>query len=298
MAFAFYPPATGRLAPMVKAGPGPSWVRRVPDKYRAKITRLFLAEMESLRESLRTSDLSKAVLSEDMGRIVEASKVDRVGSIVGAMGEPIEDAVRAGGRLAMAELTVPAVALDMQRPRVKAWLEANAARLVKDVNGTSRKAIKAIVRDGFAAGRHPNAMARDIRAVVGLTEPQSIAVARRRAALVEAGVAEAKAERQMARYAERLLKRRAEVIARTESMTAVNQGRASMWRQLQDDGGIEANAKKEWLTADDERVCPICGPLDDHKPIPLDGTYSTAVGALSHPPAHPGCRCTEVLADG
>ena len=294
--FAFHPPPRGRLVFVAKAGPRPSWVDGVSARTRRKMVGPLLADLEKLRSSLRERDLARAVLSEDTARIVEASQVDRVGSIVGAMGEPIEDAVRAGGRLAMAEVSAPAVALDMQRPRVRKWLKDNAARLVKEVNGTSRRAIRAIVRDGFAAGRHPRAMAKDIRAVVGLTEPQSISVARRRAAMVEAGVAEGKVEKRIARYAERLLKQRAETIARTESMSAVNQGRSAMWRQLQDDGGLEPDARKEWLTADDERVCPICGPLDEHKPIPLDGSYDTAVGLLSHPPAHPGCRCTEVLA--
>lgn len=281
---------------MTKAGPGPAWVRRMSARMRAKLEGPFLEEVSAIRDAVREGDLSKAVMTEDADRVIEVSEVKRVGSVVGQLGEPIEDAVQEGGRLAMAEVKAPAVALDMQRPRVRRWMERHTGTLIKQVNGTSVKAIRAILKDGYAAGRHPRAMARDIRAVVGLTEPQSIAVARRRQAMVEAGVPEATIEKRMSRYAERLLKQRAETIARTESMTAINQGRVAMWQQLAEDGALDEDTKRQWLTADDERVCPICGPLDEHPPIPLDGSYQTSIGTVDHPPAHPSCRCTEIIA--
>jgi len=38
-----------------------------------------------------------------------------------------------------------------------------------------------------------------------------------------------------------------------------------------------------WETANDERVCPICGALHRKR----EGEW----GGLSGPPAHPRCRC-------
>lgn len=282
--------------PITKAdGPGRRWVRRASAAYRRKMRGPFLAAIDELKASVAEGDLEAAAFSENVDRIIEVSQVEQVGSIVGSFGEPLADAVAEGGRLAMKELP-GALALDMQRPLVRRWLEQHTARLVTQVNGTSVKAVRAIIRDGFKAGRHPRNMARDIRAVVGLTEPQSIAVARYRQAMVESGVSEALVERRAAKYAERLLRHRAETIARTEAMTGVNAGRSQLWLQLQEDGGLEADARKEWLTADDERVCPICGPLDGTS-VPLDGSYQLNTGAsVEHPPAHPSCRCTEVLA--
>ncbi len=46
---------------------------------------------------------------------------------------------------------------------------------------------------------------------------------------------------------------RMEVIARTEVLRAHNQGRIKFHQQV----GVE---KLEWMTMEDERVCPICGP--------------------------------------
>lgn len=282
---------------MAKAdGPGRRWVRRTSAAYRRKMRKPFLDAIEELKAGIKDAEVVRAVTAEDTTRIIEASRVNQVGSIVGSFGEPLADAVAEGGRLAMTELP-GAVALDMERPLVRAWLRQHAATLVKQVNGTSVKGVRAIIRDGFAAGRHPRSMARDIRAVVGLTEPQSVAVARFRQGLVDAGVPDAMVERRMVRYADRLLRHRADIIARTESMTGINAGRSQLWQQLAADGALDPGTKREWLTAEDERVCPICGPLNG-TPAALDGSYQLNTGAtVDHPPAHPACRCTEALVD-
>jgi len=49
-----------------------------------------------------------------------------------------------------------------------------------------------------------------------------------------------------------------------------------------------------WLTAEDEKVCPICAPLDHKKK--QDGGWQTAkYGLIPGPPAHPNCRCQTVV---
>ena len=73
---------------------------------------------------------------------------------------------------------------------------------------------------------------------------------------------------------------RMEVIARTEVLRAHNQGRIKFHQQV----GVE---KLEWMTMEDERVCPVCGPLDGK-------VFDT--GRFPQQPAHPNCRCTSVVA--
>lgn len=74
---------------------------------------------------------------------------------------------------------------------------------------------------------------------------------------------------------------RAELIARTE--TAAAYSRASLLAYEQ--SGVVASV--EWLTAEDERTCPVCAPLDGQRAA-LGDTFA---GGVAHPPAHPGCRC-------
>lgn len=43
---------------------------------------------------------------------------------------------------------------------------------------------------------------------------------------------------------------------------------------------------KEWHTNNDDRVCPLCGPLDGRQVGPGE-----SFGEFENPPAHPNCRC-------
>jgi hypothetical protein len=100
-------------------------------------------------------------------------------------------------------------------------------------------------------------------------------------------------------------KERAETVARTETLSAANQGSLAVMRKA----GIEY---KEWLAAPD--ACPFCRSLadqvsaidheymqDDHSmAIPFKdrpghwGTQAVAntYGDMTTPPVHPRCRCT------
>jgi SPP1 gp7 family putative phage head morphogenesis protein len=79
-------------------------------------------------------------------------------------------------------------------------------------------------------------------------------------------------------------RQRAELIAATE----VTRAYAEANRQAYIETGVVDSI--EWRTAVDERVCPICGPLN--------GTQTDArnpnFGGRGIPPAHPRCRCWSV----
>ncbi len=70
---------------------------------------------------------------------------------------------------------------------------------------------------------------------------------------------------------------RATVMARTETINAVTQGTIVRFQQA----GVET---VEWITAQDERVCPQCGPLNGEV-FRLDGHHEV-------PALHPMCRCS------
>ena len=70
---------------------------------------------------------------------------------------------------------------------------------------------------------------------------------------------------------------RVTLIARTETLRAHNEGRKVFYREV----GIK---RVKWLTANDERTCAVCGPLDGQ------------VFKINDDPGviHPTCRCTRV----
>lgn len=91
---------------------------------------------------------------------------------------------------------------------------------------------------------------------------------------------------------------RAEMIARTEVIKASNFASVESWRQS---GVVEA---KEWLTAGDERVDPLCLAMDGKVMILKDiffkegDTFTVGEHSMTfehdvpEPPMHVGCRCT------
>ena len=78
---------------------------------------------------------------------------------------------------------------------------------------------------------------------------------------------------------------RAEMIARTEVTRAAVEGERTFVDELGKQG---VTMVETWQTREDELVCPICGPLADHK---LDDGWTRADG----PPAHPRCRCWTIF---
>ena len=73
---------------------------------------------------------------------------------------------------------------------------------------------------------------------------------------------------------------RMEMIARTEVLRAHNMGRLKFHERV----GVQ---KLEWMAMNDERTCPVCGPLDG-KIFPID--------KFPQQPEHPHCRCTNLVA--
>lgn len=177
------------------------------------------------------------------------------------------------------------------------FIKAHGAELVTNITEEQRRALNAIIShvSGYTSIT-PDEAARIIRPTVGLTVGQTLANARHRQAVEAAYLkahpkcnpktAKRKAEESAARYAGRQHRYRAQNIARTELAFAYNAGHYGATKDAQAQGYI-GDCVKVWLTAYDERVCPICSQMDDEKRN-MDEPFSN--GKLL-PPAHPSCRC-------
>ncbi|MEL0117278.1 MAG: phage minor head protein, partial [Pelagibacteraceae bacterium] len=123
-----------------------------------------------------------------------------------------------------------------------------ASRVLTELNGVTSgmdASLSRVLVDGLTQGKSPYTVAREITKEVGGIE-----------------------------------KKRAKVIARTETIRAHAEGQLDSLERL---GVEEVGAAVEWATAGDGRVCPKCRPLDG---IVLK--LKEARGLL---PRHPNCRC-------
>ena len=184
-------------------------------------------------------------------------------------------------------------------PNSLAFAQRRAGELVTSIDGLTQVAIRKIILDSFAEQLDYRATARRIKNIVGLHPRWADAVVkfekRELARLMRDGFKEAtarqKAQKSASVYSDRLKSARATMIARTEIQIAQNEGRYEGWKQAHKAGLVDPQTQKMWITAQDERTCDICAPLD-REVVPWNGVFSIGFEA---PIVHPHCRCTMIL---
>ena len=184
---------------------------------------------------------------------------------------------------------------DITNPRAVQAARTLGAELVTNVSNTTRTTIRNIIAD-VIEGNQTLAEARKVIAQrAGLLPQHAEAVKRYRDNLVASGTKVPQANKMTDKYARRLLKYRAEMIARTEVSRAMSLGQTETWNQARDNDLIPPDTLRVWITTPDERLCSICGPMDGETAT-LDGVWETMNGPVSYPSAvHPQCRCSSGL---
>lgn len=176
---------------------------------------------------------------------------------------------------------------------------SQAARLVTQVGAETRDAIRALITRSIRDGIPPYEAARMIRGMVGMDAGSAMAALNYREELINGGMRMSRVDQLVQTYANRKIRERAVTIARTEIMGALNRGAQVGWSQAQKKGFLGKEAEQEWMTAQDERICPVCGGLSEQRQ-PLKEPFRSVFGGklIPYPPAHPRCRCTIALVPG
>lgn len=177
-------------------------------------------------------------------------------------------------------------------PDAQKWAAKSAARRVVQINKTTRDGIAALIKRSIREGISPYDTGRLIRPMIGLDERRVAAVMNYRKGLMDAGGSMAVIDKAVERYAAKKLRERAYTISRTEIMSALNEGAAEEARRAIRNGDISADYVKVWLVTEDERLCPVCAPLEDTT-VPAAESFPSG-----DPPIHPACRCTFGLQPG
>ena len=291
----------------------PQWVQihRVADKMEPKLRKAFLEAFEALAGLVPIGTLTDLIEAEDVagiGRIVQQLDLPNPTVVTSLLTDTATDAAK-----------ITATGLDMSftldNPAVERWAAKYTGDLITGVTNETKLAVREIVRSGFVEGIPPRTQARQIRRIVGLTERDAGVVDRFLRGQLENGIATKRAEQQADRMAARLLRRRAETIARTESIKAANRGQYVAWQDAADQGLIDrTRTRVVWVATTDKRICAICAVLDG-KTVKFGDQFTSNVQAVDYtstngtitvattkplktpiveqtPPAHPRCRCS------
>jgi hypothetical protein len=89
---------------------------------------------------------------------------------------------------------------------------------------------------------------------------------------------------------DRLILKRGELLGNNEAYASVQMAKALTWQFAYKSGSMPEDTQKMWITAKDERVCPICGPMDRQVVAP-DDYFVSGDQKYFAPGVHPRCRC-------
>jgi len=192
------------------------------------------------------------------------------------------------------------ISFNINNPRTQTYIDNYVASRVTGVGDSTKEAIKGIVSRGFSEGRTVDSMARDIREFIGLLPRDVTALEKYRAQLVKKKVFPSVIKRRLESRRNKYIRRRARMIARTETITSAAAGQHQLWQQAASQGWLSTTrTRRKWIVTPDNRNddCNICPPVPGLNPdgVMLDQPFTTPVGPHFHPTLHPSCRCAVIL---
>lgn len=301
----------------------------IANKFSGKIK---TALIDSYKEFLKrvTEDVIIAAFKRNglMGLVELALSLE--GELSKNVAPVLYDAWTQSGRIGISSLpsgsTVGIVTFEALPVGAISAAEAFRLALVSNITETTRETVIQAISYSIAAGRNPIQTARDFRAAIGLSPSQLSTVQNYRRLLEEAnpealyrGLRDKRSDAMVSRavessnaldsdqidnlterYRQRMVKWRAETIARTESLRSINMGEYESILAAHNVGKISQYLRRFWIVSADERVrrhhIPI--PQLNAKGVGITESFQTPLGPLRYPLDPEGsarnvinCRC-------
>lgn len=224
---------------------------------------VFLRRLAPVRHRFATAEarsarkLAEAIREEDWLPYFDEAALQTLELFAGPLRAFAERALAAGGRAAIADLSLSS-SFDLKHPDAVAYLDRHAAERVAGINDTTRQQIATIIRDGAEAGKSYSAIAREIKAKYS-------------AFAVGSPIEH--------------IRSRAELVAVTELAEGYEAGNRMVADRLTV-AGLEM--EKAWLDVGDEREDADCRSNAGIGWIPIEDSFPTGA---DRPPEHAACRC-------
>lgn len=286
------------------------YVHEIADRMSVRVRKAFLEAVKEAARKIPITDISEAVKNGDVQRVLELVEPADQFLVKRLKGGEFVDALQstytqAGAETGMQVSTYLPKAreaggfrFDMVNPRSVDFLQKYDGDLITNMTKDTRQSIITIVQEGYKSGFGIREMRKLIvdNPYFGLTEPLNKAVFNYANTLKSTGVKPDRWGSLVDAYHSKLLKYRAEMIARTETIRAAEMGRHESWRQAADAGLFDPDeAVRTWIITPDDRLCDFCrGVREINKNgVPFDQEFRTPDGYFVRtPPAHPHCRCS------
>lgn len=271
-------------------------LRSFLDQNEPELVRFLVNMWRTQGRAITYKELREALLSGEISPyLLEEWQQDYSLFVVQYYRPKLEAAMAAAA--AELEKRYPDWRYDPMAAATQEWATNHGAEFVTNSTATQIEGLRTVVQQAATLENiGVDELSRVIRPMVGLTVQQSRANLRYYQNLLDHGTSTQRARDLSIRYAARQHRYRGYNIARTELAFAYNQGSYEATKQAQA-AGYMGDTVKIWCTADDERVCHICGGLEGKRAaMDEDFSFRTRLQGRNEtirrvPPAHPSCRC-------
>jgi len=183
------------------------------------------------------------------------------------------------------------------------YINQFASLKIKNIDKETYDAITSVLNRSFKGELTNKEAAQSISKFIGLDERRYNALMSYQNALYKDGYPEKVIEKMVEDRRKIMIRQRATVIARTESMSASNYGNLAMYKDQVDRGIIDKNKYcLAWMITPDDRLCDRCIQMKNQK-VDIGSNfknvglkYMSETHFTESPPLHPQCRCTIYLA--
>lgn len=264
-------------------------------KHRRSLFQSFMQTIADIKRALNFGNLTSAIESRNEAAVFDELNLRR--DYYGPFIEALRNIFIGGADYQLDTLPRRAPGAGQQlvirfqgdHPRARHWLESEGARSIVDINERQRQMVREVIDRGIESGANPRATAlelvgrvhngRRVGGVIGLTSREAASVQSYRQKLTDEGRKADQIDRMTAKLSNKLLKRRGERIARTETIRALNAGRQEGIAQLIESGQVdEQDVKKVWDATGDARTRTTHAILDGQKK-PIDEPFTSLSGA-------------------
>ena len=291
-------------------------IERLLNQYDREIERAFLNAIRDKAQSINLRELANAIEARDFNQALRLAGLAR--SDLFPFDTSITSAYVAGGQTvpAAAPAFAAAFGFDGRATRAEAWARNHVGGLVAGIVDEQLDMLRETIGNQMAAGEAPRSVAVRIAGqmengtrkggIIGLSRSQERYLSGARAelealdgryfgrklrdrrfdGLVRKAIASGKpliktdVERIARRYSDRLLKHRADTIARTESITALRAGRREGIQQGIEAGAIRAGAvKRVWSATLDSRTREDHATMHGQEVAGMDAPFALPDGS-------------------
>jgi hypothetical protein len=283
-----------------------------------KIASAFIAAIEQIRTRVPAEQIARMIERRDFVSLENAFSGHFSSTEWQPYGAAVEQAVLAGVKATSdTQGVVNGAQEDFQiavglNPRLEQFAITLTSTRIREIDQTTRDTIRQVLQRGLTAGDDPFAIARQIRSSIGLTRRQEAAVSnyermlraldpealdrklrdRRSDGTVERAIradkelTEAQIRSLVDRYRDRYVKYRANVIARTESIRAVQGAQWELFQDMINKGQIDARqVRRTWIHTGDAHVrnAHLQIPSMNERGVGQNETFASPLGPILYP---------------